>query len=61
MMEGNPIEVMSSAGICRGGGAVDWSDPMRLRVLDSKEVGDRSRLLSSSVRVRGRLKGSVTA
>ena len=58
-MDGNPIDELESLISERLGGATDCSEPSRLRVLENRDVGDRSRILSSKVRVRGRDTESV--
>ena len=54
MIDGKPIDDDGSSFSDRLGGAADCREPRRLRVLENNEVGDRSRILSSSVLVLGR-------
>ena len=53
-IDGNPIEELESLISERLGGATDCSEPSRLRVLENRDVGERSRILSSKVLVLGR-------
>ena len=53
-IDGNPMEELESLISERLGGATDCNEPSRLRVLENKDVGDRSRILSSKVLVLGR-------
>ena len=60
-MDGKPIEVNPSVNSFVVDGTVDWRDPIRLRVFDIIDVGDFSRILSSSVLVLGRFTTSGTS
>ena len=57
--EGNPIDDVGASISLRLSGVADCREPSRLRVFENKDVGDRSRILSSRVRVLGRDKDSV--
>ena len=55
--EGKPIDDERSLMSVRLG-VGDCNEPNRLLVFEKRAVGDRSRILSSSVRVRGRVMAS---
>ncbi len=57
--EGNPIDEVGASMSGRLRGTADCREPKRLLVFESKDVGERSRILSSRVRVLGRDKVSV--
>lgn len=56
--EGNPIDEVEASISVRFSGVADCREPRRLLVFENKDVGDRSRILSSRVRVLGRDKVS---